>query len=118
MVLPLLISCGSMQEKADELRNIAMACNEHEKVPVIENGIAKIEDGKVVMQRPEGTCGAEWDAWNEVEERIVNAEIRKAESKRPKCPKEMVAYCDKWCMRDKPKNRKWECVRRVFIQIY
>jgi len=99
-----------MQERANELRHVAMACNEREQVPVMENSVVKIEDGKPVMRRPEGTCVAEWAAWNEAEERIVNAELRRAAKKRPKCPRGQVAYCDHWCMKGRSTERKWSCV--------
>ena len=99
MVVVLLVDCGSMQEKADELRNIAMVCNEREKIAG-EN------------------CDREWAAWNEAEERAVNAEKRRAEKKRPKCPQGKVAYCDPWCMKDKPAKRTWICVRQGSIHIY
>ena len=95
----------AMQEHADELRGVAMACNERKQIPVMENGVVKIKDGKPVMRRPEGACVAEWAVWNEAEERIVNAELQRAAKKAPKCPRGKVAYCDRWCTMDRPFGR-------------
>ncbi len=115
-MLSVCLSCVSMQEEADELYNIAMACNEREKVPVTENGIVKIENEKVVMRRPKGTCEEEWAAWNEAEERIINAEKRRAARKGPTCPDGQIAYCDTWCMTSRPEKRKWACVDQYIFR--
>lgn len=101
----LLIACVSMQEKSDELRDIAMACNEREQVSVMENG-------ETVMRRPEGTCVAEWAAWNEAEEHAINVKKQRAARKKPKCPEGQVAYCDHWCMKGRSTKREWMCVDR------
>lgn len=92
-IVLLLISCSSTptQEEADELRNIAMACNEREKTA-------------------EENCDREWGEWNEAEDHVIEVERRRAAKKRPKCPKGQVAYCDNFCMRGKLEKRRWTCV--------
>lgn len=106
----LLISCGSLQEKSDELYGLAMICNEREKIPVIENGIVKIENKKIVMHVPKEKCKDEWAAWNQAEEHIIDIERRRALRRGPICPSGKAAYCDHWCMKDKPQERVWMCI--------
>lgn len=116
----LLISCGAtLQEKANELHVMAIACNKREIVPVIEDGIVKVENGKVVTARPKDSCKKEWDDWNESEEAIIKRMERNRLRDGPKCPERMIAVCDRWCMIDKPANRVYSCIsenmwRRMF----
>jgi len=93
-----------MQEKSDELYQIALECNEREAVPTMI-------DGEEKMRTPEGLCVEEWSAWNEAEEHVVDLERRRALKKGPKCPTGKVAYCDHWCAREcNPAEKVWMCV--------
>ena len=98
MMVLLLISCGSLQEKADDLYDLAIACNEHEKIP-------------------EENCKEEWAEWNKAEEHIIAVKKRRALKRGPKCPRGRMAYCDNFCMKDKPAERKWECISKHALQI-
>lgn len=114
IVLPIM-ACTSMQEKADELHAIAIVCNEREKIPVIENGIVKTENGKIVLRTPKENCKEEWVAWNKAEEHIIDVEIRRAARQGPICPSGQIAICDNFCMKDKPSERVWGCAKQLIF---
>lgn len=106
-----LVSCGAtLQEKADEMHGIAMECNKRETVPVVEDGVVKVENGKIITTRPKDFCKKEWDDWNEGEEAVIRMQERRSLRDGPKCGGRMVAICNQWCMMDKPENRKYKCV--------
>lgn len=111
MCIILLASCATpLQTQSDELHELALTCNKRKMVPVIENGIVKMENGSPVMHLPEDSCEKEWTAWNEVEEKILDYERKREERKVGKCPGGQVGVCGRWCMMSPPSQREMQCI--------
>jgi len=113
-----LFGCAASvtKEKSEELYQIALDCNEREKVPVIENGVVQTKDGKVIMRPPKGACADEWTAWNEMDEKLAQRAKNRVLRKGPKCPPGEVAYCDDWCMRSRLGEKQWSCVNEHIMR--
>ncbi len=88
-----LIALGGCAASTNTLQELASACTQANQVPVIVNGVVKVEDGRAVTKAKYGACADEWSAYNKASD-LKEKRKKSKDADRNICPRGEVAYCE------------------------